>query len=81
MKSRGISIIFTSEAINDYCFWLLIRLIFGLIDSISCGGIGELNLNLRKIYTFNIGYIFLYLCRWFLSQIKSCSLIMQLTKH
>lgn len=26
---------FTSASVNDYCFWLSIRLIFGLIDDVK----------------------------------------------
>lgn len=32
----GISIIFIGKGVNNCCFWLYIKLIFSLIDGMSC---------------------------------------------
>ena len=76
----GISISLISTDVNDYFFWMSM-LIFGSIDGVSCWGIEESNLDSRSTHAFEIGYIFLYLQRLFLSQIRSYSSITRLANH
>ena len=78
---RGISITFLGPSVNDCCFELFIGLIFGLINGVSYWCTKNLNSDSKKIHIIDIGYIFLYLRRLFLSQIGICSLIMSLAKR
>lgn len=57
----GIGLTFIDTGVNNCYFWLSIGLIIGLIDGVSYWGIRESNLDLKKIYVFNVWYIFLYL--------------------
>lgn len=53
--------------INDYCFWLFMRLFFTSIVGVSCWDTWKLNSDSRSIHFFDVEYIFLYLRKSFLS--------------
>ena len=75
----GWGITLVGSGINDCYLQLFIGLIFVLMDGTSCWCRWE-SRSSKNSYTFNVGYIVLYLKRLFLSQIGSCSLITRLAR-
>lgn len=75
----GLERILVVLGVNDYCFLISMRLIFTLTKEPNywC----KKKLNLKNSHVFDIKYIIFYLWRLFLSQAKSCLLIIELVKY
>lgn len=74
-------IILIKLRVNNCSFLLSLGLIFASMNGMNYWNTGRLNLDLRNIYVFDVGYIFLYLQGLFLSQIKNCLLVTRFAKY